>query len=145
VFAGAEHIALTAHHGEKSHGLELGLAGVSLAVAVLGVLAALYAYLWRPAVGTALRQKLPAFHRLFAAGYYFDLIYDRAVVRPLFALAALSYRSIDVGIIDRMVNGMAAGVRASADLLRLVQTGNVRRYALAIALGAAVLLSLAGR
>jgi NADH-quinone oxidoreductase subunit L len=145
VFAGAEHIALTAHHGEKSHGLELGLAGVSLAVAVLGILAALYAYLWRPAVGTALRQKLPAFHRLFAAGYYFDLIYDRAVVRPLFALAALSYRSIDVGIIDRMVNGMAAGVRASADLLRLVQTGNVRRYALAIALGAAVLLSLAGR
>ena len=30
VFADAEHIALTAHHGAASHGLELALAGVSL-------------------------------------------------------------------------------------------------------------------
>jgi NADH-quinone oxidoreductase subunit L len=145
VFAGAEHIALTAHHGEKSHRLELALAGVSLAAAIAGILAALNAYLWRPAVGTALRAKLPAFYGLFANKYYFDVIYDRLVVRPLFALAALSYRTIDVGIIDRMVNGVAAAVRGGANVLRVVQTGNVRRYALVIALGAAVLLSLAGR
>jgi NADH-quinone oxidoreductase subunit L len=145
VFADSEPIALTAHHGEPSHGLELALAGVSLAVAILGILAALQAYVRKPAIATRLRQRLPSFHALFERKYYFDDLYNALIVRPLFAMAGLSYRWIDVGIIDRLVNATAEAVRAGAMSLRAIQSGYVRRYALVFVLGVAVLLSLAAR
>jgi len=145
VFADAEHIALTAHHGEANPGLELGLAAVSLAVALLCIWAALQAYARKPAVATRLADRLPSFRALFAAKYHFDTIYDRLIVRPLFGTARLAYRWIDVGIVDRLVNAVGEAVRAAAMSMRMMQSGYVRRYALVLVLGVVVLLSLAGR
>jgi NADH-quinone oxidoreductase subunit L len=145
VFADAEHIALTAHHGEASPGLELGLAAVSLAVALLCIWAALQAYARKPEIATRLADRLPSFRALFAAKYHFDAIYDRLIVRPLFGLAQLAYRWIDVGIVDRLVNAVGEAVRGAATSMRALQSGYVRRYALVFVLGVVVLLSLAGR
>jgi NADH-quinone oxidoreductase subunit L len=145
VFADAEHIELTAHHGEAAPNLAWILAAVSLATAILGIWAAVTAYLRRPQIATALRHRLPSFYSLFANKYYFDLLYDRLIVRPLVVIAGMSYRWVDVGIIDRLVNLVADAVRVAAMSLRGMQSGFVRRYALVFALGVAVLLSLAAR
>ena len=52
--------------------------------------------------------------------------------RRLFELAAW----FDKNVVDGAVNGVAAGVRAGGTALRVVQTGFVRTYALAIGVGA---------
>jgi NADH-quinone oxidoreductase subunit L len=145
VFAEAEHIALTEAHGHASHGLELSLGAISLAVAIIGIFAGVNAYLLRPGLAASLRARLTPFHTLFSNKYYFDDIYDRLVVRPLLGLANLSFRFVDVAIIDRLVNGTGETVRGAAQLLRVVQSGYVRRYALVFLLGVAVILGLAWR
>jgi NADH-quinone oxidoreductase subunit L len=145
VFADAEHIALTAHHGHSSHGLELGLAGVSLAVAVAGILLGLAAYLWRPALATGLRARAGGLYTLFANKWYWDEIYQALVVKPLVGLAGLLYRRFDLQVIDGLVNGTGVTVRAIASRARLLQSGNVRSYALVVVLGVVVVLGLIWR
>ncbi len=145
VFADAEHIALTAHHGHASHGLELGLAGVSLAIAIAGILLGLYVYLWQPALATTLRARFPLLYTLFARKYYVDEIYHTVAVRPLLAVASLFYQRFDLAVIDRLVNLTGETVRGGAERLRILQSGSVRRYALVVALGAAVILGLTWR
>ncbi len=142
VFADAEHIALTADHGHASHGLELGLAGISLAVAVAGILLGLAAYLWRPALATALRARFAGLHKLFANKWYWDEIYQAVVVGPLIGLAGLLYRRFDLAVIDGLVNGTGITVRAVANRTRVLQSGSVRRYALVVVLGVVVVLGL---
>ena len=56
--------------------------------------------------------------------------------RKLFDLAAL----FDRVVIDGAVNGVAHIIRSSGFVLRRVQTGFVRSYALGVALGAFVLM-----
>jgi len=145
VFAGGEHIALTEAHGHPTRALELSLAAISLAVGVAGILFSLIAYRWRPGLAAALRRGLAPLHTLFSHKYYFDEFYGRVLVRPLFGLAALAFRWVDVGVIDRLVNGAGESVRAAAQSLRLLQSGYVRRYALVFALGVAIILGLVGR
>jgi NADH-quinone oxidoreductase subunit L len=145
VFADRERIALTETHGHPAPGLELALAAVSLAVALAGLLLGLRAYLWRPEVAARLRARLAGLHTLFSRKYYFDEFYGWAIVRPVFRLADLAFGLVDVGVIDRAVNGTGETVRAAAERLRLLQSGYVRRYALVFALGVAIILGLAGR
>jgi NADH-quinone oxidoreductase subunit L len=72
--------------------------------------------------------------------WYVDEIYDTAVVRPVIRISRGAWRYIDEGIIDRAVNGLGA----LAQLLGLagsrLQTGNLNVYALAIAVGALLIL-----
>ncbi len=145
VFADRERIALTEAHGHATPALELALAAVSLAVAVAGLLLGLGAYRWRPETAARLRARLAGLHTLFSRKYYFDELYGLAIVRPLFRLADHAFGLVDVGVIDRAVNGTGETVRAAAGRLRLLQSGYVRRYALVFVLGVAVILGLAGR
>ena len=80
--------------------------------------------------------------------WYIDEIYSAVIVRPLLALArgALSF---DLGVVDGIVNGVAAAARGWGAALARLQTGRVRDYLLFMALGLAavlgVLLWLGGR
>jgi NADH-quinone oxidoreductase subunit L len=89
-----------------------------------------------------LAARLGFFYRLAANGWYFDLVYQRFVVRPLDAFAGWLWRTVDVGIIDGAVNGLAGAVAALAQLWRRLQTGLVANYALVIALATVVLVGV---
>ena len=68
----------------------------------------------------------------------------RTVVEaPSRALANFSAFFIDAKVIDGTVNGIGAAVRAGGGRLRRVQTGFVRNYALAVAVGAVAALAYA--
>ncbi len=105
---------------------------LSIVLAVVGILAAAAVYL---------KRRLPAdtFElRPFAEGWWIDSTFARLVAGPgtaLFNAAAWFDRTV----IDGAVNGVAASVRAGGSALRVLQTGLVRSYALAI-LGGGVLL-----
>ena len=75
--------------------------------------------------------------------WYVDELYQRIVEAPGRALANFSAFVVDAKIIDGTVNGVGALVRAGGSRLRTVQTGFVRSYALAVAVGAVAILAYA--
>ncbi len=68
-------------------------------------------------------------------------LYDAVFGRPSQRLAALSARFVEPKVIDGGVNGLATLVKRTGSTLRRTQTGYVRNYALAIVLGAMLVLA----
>jgi len=132
------------HHVSTAMTLTFGAISTLLSFAGLGV-----AYL-------AYQRKHPAFspsvwaaragpiYQLFANKYYLDQIYEKLIVHPLYWFSErVLWQIVDVRIIDGAVNGVATVVNYSAGQLRKVQTGFVANYALAIAIGAVIVIGLA--
>jgi NADH-quinone oxidoreductase subunit L len=120
---------------------EASLQGVSALATLLGIACAGFLYLRRREALEAWAKKplWSALHRLLAAGWGFDVVYDVAFVRPYRWLARL-----DPGdLIDRPVRGIARFASGLNALLVRSQTGNLRWYAAAVALGAVLLVALA--
>jgi NADH-quinone oxidoreductase subunit L len=130
---GAEHAA---HHLTLS--VELGLIFLSLAAAGFGIWLAFRFYSGTEAGERPRRiaERFPLAYKLVLNKYYVDELYDATVVRPIFRLSQFSWKTIDTVVIDGvMVNGTAFATELTGDLLRFLQTGNVRNYALSVAIG----------
>ena len=69
-----------------------------------------------------------------------DALYSAVIETPGRALSAFAAYVIDARVIDGVVNGTGTIVRLGGGVLRKVQTGYVRNYALGVAFGATVLL-----
>jgi len=109
------------------------LAGISVALALVGMATA--ARLWsaradRPELEPAvLRNK-----------WYVDEAYSGLFFTAGGALSRFTASVVDNRIVDGAVNGVGALARGSGSLLRRLQTGYVRNYALAISVGAVLIL-----
>ena len=93
---------------------------------------------WR---GGAARSEAPEgrFWRASGAGFGFDWLYDRALIRPF-------DRTADAGrhdVVDTLFLTLGWGSRGGSWLAGLAQNGRVRFYAAGVAFGAAVLLAVA--
>jgi NADH-quinone oxidoreductase subunit L len=110
---------------------------VATLTGVVGILIAWYLYLAMPELRASLARPLRPALRLFDAKYYFDRVYDGFVRNVVVAGSdRLLWKRVDVGVIDRIVNGAGGVTRALAETLRPVQTGFVRHYALLVLAGA---------
>jgi len=67
--------------------------------------------------------------------WYLNELYDLLIGRPGARLAQFTSTVIDARIIDGAVNGVAGLTRRSGSVVRRVQTGYVRNYALWIVVG----------
>lgn len=86
-------------------------------------------------------QNLKPVYQLIHNKFYLDEIYHRILVRPIrWFSEEILFKIADVLLIDGIVNGLAQWVGYSSLVLRRIQTGQIRLYALSIALGAALLL-----
>jgi NADH-quinone oxidoreductase subunit L len=82
-------------------------------------------------------------YRVLLNKYYVDELYDRLFVRPLKVASDVLFVIVDVVVIDLLlVNGSAVAVKASSDLARKLQTGYVRHYLYAFAVGAVVMMAV---
>jgi NADH-quinone oxidoreductase subunit L len=130
-------LAYRPEHGELSHSLELGFAGVSVLVAVVGIVVAYRIYVSHPESARALADRMTGLHTLLLRKYYVDEAYDAVFVNPtLRGSRETLWKGVDVGVVDGTVNGVGEAIRASAGVLRKVQNGLVRGYAAWILLGA---------
>ncbi len=134
------------HAGQAAHGVSLSTEWVlvitSVLVAVAGWMVARRFYLGDQAFAPPQRlaERFPFVHKLLLNKYWVDELYDAVVVRPFFGLARVLWKVVDVVIIDTVcVNGSAFAVELTGDFLRFLQTGNVRNYALSVALGILIL------
>jgi NADH-quinone oxidoreductase subunit L len=125
------------HHFTSSSGTKLGL----IAVTTIGALAGpgiAYAIWLRGRVKESTVEP-----EALRRAWYVDELYQKIVEAPGRALANFSAFVVDAKIIDGTVNGVGALVRAGGSRLRGVQSGFVRSYALAVAVGAVAILAYA--
>jgi NADH-quinone oxidoreductase subunit L len=127
----------------------IGLGALPLAgIAVVLSLTALVVTWWIYGSGRVdwrgFRDRLEPFPRAALNGWYVDRAYDTVLIQPAKSGSWIAAYVIDARIIDGLVEGIGAGVRRLADRGRLVQTGFVRSYALAIFLGAVAILIYMG-
>jgi len=122
-------------------GPETTLMAVSVVVALAGIGIASYFWLKNRRAADRLAQSMSGLYRLLSNKYYVDEIYDAAIVQPVEIVSEDGlWKGVDVGLIDRVVNGVGGLVRGSSEVLRLFQTGSVRMYATSLFLGAVVIL-----
>lgn len=83
-----------------------------------------------------------ALHRLLANKYYVDEVYNALIVQPIKnGSHFLLWKLVDNGIIDGIVNGVAALIRFIGGLLRRLQTGIVQAYIISMVLGIVLFLA----
>jgi len=125
-----------AHHGGVVAYL---LVLLSIVVVLAGIVLAWYMYMTMPVRAEAIGQARTPLRAFLANAWYFDSLYDRALVRPYFALCAFFAR-FDVLVIDGLVNLTGWIVQAWSASSRRLQTGYVVNYALTMLAGAVALV-----
>ncbi|HWH52281.1 MAG TPA: NADH-quinone oxidoreductase subunit L, partial [Gemmatimonadaceae bacterium] len=127
---------------ETSPGLEYGLVGLAVAIAVGGIVLA-----WArldPARLVPKREAPPetGFEKVLVEKYYVDEIYDAAVVKPVVGGSrGLLWRGVDVGLIDGLgVNGSAYLARFVGWIGSQLQSGRLGTYAWVLVAGVLAVL-----
>ena len=110
-----------------------GLSIVDIAAAIVGLMVAFS--IWRD------KHESSTFEREFLEKvWHWDSLYDATIGRPLTASARVGYAVVEEKVIDGAVEGVGALAPRMASQFRLLQTGFVRQYALAMVLGIALIM-----
>ena len=148
-FAGAISVApggalatmATHFHGVLAYTLD-GFLGAPFWVAVAGILATSYVYLFNPALAGRIAGSLGWIYRLLCNKFYVDEIFYAVFVRGGLRLGRAFWRGGDEGLIDgAVVNGSASLVKRIAGTARALQSGFLYHYAFAMIIGLIVLLA----
>lgn len=126
------------HHGTAS----LAIMITATVMGLSGIAAAYYAYVLNPDLPERLARQWAGLYRGSLNKWYVDEAYDRLFVRPTFAAASELWQRVDINLIDGVVNGIARGIAWSGWFLRLVQSGQTQHYALAIAVGIVMIVTV---
>ncbi len=130
-------------HGPGYLMIEIVLIVVGALVAILSVL-----YGWRMytrhglAFDEKVRSATGGLYRLWEGRYFWDEFYQKTIVKPLVDVGAKGMALFDGAVIDGAVNGLARTTRAVGAGLRMLQTGVVQAYALAMVVGVVLLVAL---
>jgi NADH-quinone oxidoreductase subunit L len=123
-----------------SHAAEWALMGLSVLVALAGIVAArkLYGGGYSPQV-ERLVARIPRLHRVVLQKYKVDELYLTLFAHPLRWFGMLLWKGIDAFFIDMVaVNGSAWVVRTVGNVGRRLQNGSLQRYVAALVAGLAV-------
>jgi NADH-quinone oxidoreductase subunit L len=151
---------------EKAHdvAMEWLLMGVSVAIAVCGILLARYLYHMRPEIPERIYERFPQLHKCLYNKWYVDEVYDYVLVDGLCKKGGLLLGAFDRNVVDGGVNGAGwftrfsgkvsgwwdtwivdGAVRFSSFAVKmlsypvcLLQTGRVQAYAFFVVIGVLV-------
>lgn len=137
-FKVAEEIAGNGGHGSLA--FEYVVMGISILVAIGGILWARNWYILHPEKPKALTARVKGLYKLLLNKYYVDEIYDFAFVQTLLGVADGCWKWFDVPVVDGLVNGTARFFGGVGEVLKRIQTGLVANYALVMALGVVALV-----
>ncbi|HEX5216372.1 MAG TPA: NADH-quinone oxidoreductase subunit L [Vicinamibacterales bacterium] len=125
----------------ENHSLEVGLMLFSVLVAVAGIAVASMIWLRNPQIAANLAARFKGLHTLLYNKYFVDEAYDATLVQPIKRTSTgLLWRGVDAGLIDGTVNGVGLVVRGWSAVLRRMQTGSVRAYAMSLFTGVVVIV-----
>jgi NADH-quinone oxidoreductase subunit L len=122
---------------ETPFGLEWTSTGLSVILGLIGIFVA-----WRMyGRGFQYRENKNPLYQLIFHKYYVDEALSFLIVRPVLALERGATRWLEGDALDGGSRGIAGVLRATSAALRRLQTGYVRNYALAILIGAVLLIA----
>ncbi len=125
-----------AHAPEVSLGVEWTSTGISVVLALLGIFAAYRLY----NRGFVYKENSNPLYQLVQHKYYVDEALTAVLIRPILAFARLATTYIEGATLDGAGRGVAAFFRGSSSILRRLQTGYMRNYALAIFVGVVLIV-----
>jgi len=126
---------------EGGSSTEFSLMGVSTVVAFAGIGLATMIYRRNSGMADRIAASFAPVHKLLLGKYFVDEIYDEAIVQPVRKTSTtLLWRGVDAGLIDGTVNGVGLVVRGWSAVLRRLQTGSVRAYAMSLFAGVVMIL-----
>ena len=125
--------------GHADHGVELTLMAFSSILALAGIGLAAVLYLKRPDLPAAFSQRFAGPYQFLVNKGYLDELYDARIVQPVKALSEHVLWKADTRVIDGAVNGTGQIVVETGTLVRQMQTGSVRAYAVSVLFGAVVI------
>ncbi|HKT33324.1 MAG TPA: NADH-quinone oxidoreductase subunit L [Nitrospira sp.] len=128
--------------GSVHGGGAMGIMLLATVMGLLGIAGAYYMYVLHPTLPDRLARQWRTAYEWSVHKWYFDEAYDRLIVNPTFTAAAELWKRVDVAVIDGAVNGIARAIAWGAWFMRLLQSGQTQHYALAMALGAVVIMTL---
>ena len=120
----------------------LAVMGTSVLFAGAGFLLAYLGYVKFTGLPSRLTEYFHGTYQLLVNKYYVDEVYDWLIVRPLRRGSEIFlWRIVDAAAIDGLlVNGSAQATAGAGNLLRRMQSGNLRSYATWVLLGAVLWL-----
>jgi NADH-quinone oxidoreductase subunit L len=128
-------------HGAAAMALH-GLQTAPFWLAAAGVAMAWWFYLKQPSIPAALHARLGFVNRILENKYYMDWFNEHVLAAGARAIGRGLWKGGDMAVIDgALVNGSARAVGSLAGLTRLIQTGHLYWYALAMILGVVGLMT----
>jgi NADH-quinone oxidoreductase subunit L len=111
-----------------------GLA-IGAAISLAGIGIAYWVYVARPGTSAALIRRFGWLHEFLLHKWYFDEAIDLLVVRPALAVGRFANRTFERVVVDGLVSGTRETVGDAGGIVRAVQNGFVRSYALLLIAG----------
>jgi NADH-quinone oxidoreductase subunit L len=109
---------------------------------VIGLLAAIQMYIFRPDWPAKLAARLPGLYRFLLNKWYFDELYNFIFVQPAKCLGRLLWKKGDGVAIDGTINGVAMGIIPFfTRIAQRMQSGYLFHYAFAMVIGIAGLIT----
>ena len=130
VFAGSPLSEIHPTVGAEWRGLAIGGA-----ISLLGIATAWLLWARRPQLPALFRARLRPLYELAANKWYFDEAIDFLVVRPALATGRFANRVFERFVVDGLVTGTEETVGGVSSVVRAVQNGFVRSYALLLIAG----------
>jgi len=139
---GESHSAGPGEPGESGeHAAELGLMAFSSGIALAGIGIAAYFFLRNKGAADRVAASFAGAHRVLLNKYYVDEFYNAVIVQPIKRVSDRAlWRVVDAGVIDGAVNGAGSFVNGASAILRRLQTGSMRAYALSVFVGVVLIL-----
>lgn len=126
---------------EHGNSMEFTLMAVSVLVGLGGIGTATFFFYRKPEAADAVAAQFSGVHKLLLNKYYVDELYDAIIVQPIKRVSTgVLWKGVDAGLIDGTVNAVGLVVRGWSAVLRRLQTGSVRAYAMSIFVGVVVIV-----
>jgi len=126
-----------------AHQLEIILAIVAVASALIGLGVAFWLYIRQPGKPEQIAKSMRPVYNTLLNKYYVDEFYAAVVIKPLMWISTnVLWKIVDVAGIDGTVNGIASGAKSIGDTVRHAQSGNTRSYAVWVVIGALVVIAV---
>ena len=109
--------------------------GIGAAISLAGIGIAYWLYVVRPEAPAALIRRFGPIHTFLVNKWYFDELIDVLVVRPALAVGRFADRTFERFVVDGLVTGTEDVVGGAGRIVRTVQSGFVRSYALLLVAG----------
>jgi NADH-quinone oxidoreductase subunit L len=132
--------ASTAETAGHDASLEMTLMVASVMIALFGITLAYILYVKRPELPGRFTATFSRLYRAVNNKYFVDEFYELLFVRGTLKAGALLLKVVDNGMIEGAVNGMAVVVERAGGRLKRLETGYVQEYALAVILGAIIVI-----